>query len=484
MKQMPRLVLCFALIISAGIAKFAWAAEPGAERLVRLNVAATDSKGDPVTDLNASDVRVREDGQVHPTVFFRFAGPKRVPLPIKAGEIDNHPEAIPTIVLLDRWNEQFSTSASAWIDLGAALRNNESAENIFIYFLTNHGDLFPVNPLPPADTDLRAAKPLTPEELRAKLDDAVRKLNGLRSVDVLDPILKANTTLKALDALAADTSAIAGRKNLVWVTHGFPLSVRLPGADWIDFTPQVRALSGGATLAQIAIYPVDQSSQGAGAQMGTLAQQTLQLFASLTGGRWYPSNNTSDALAGAVADSRGNYRMAYRSPIREKDKKEHKIHLESMRKGVRLLTREGYFGDFRDPDPDLLERVLLTNESHSPFDATEIAVRAASSAGAAGKSHLAIRIDPVDVLLEKQGEKYEADLAVMFAFYGGDVLKSTSQPVRLSFGLTEDQFNQAQNGGVSFSQDVAVESGVDQIRVMVFDRKLYALGSVTLRAPK
>lgn len=480
---MSRAILCFVLIVP-GIAKIACATEPAAQRLVRLNVAATDSKGDPIIDLSAADVQVREDGQVRPTVFFRFAGPKRVPLPIKAGEIGNHPGAAPTVVLLDRWNEQFSTSASAWIDLGAALRDTESVENMFVYFLTNHGDLVPVSALPPADADLRATQPLTPEELRAKLDDAVRKLNGLRSVDVLNPILKANTTLKALDTLASETSGIAGRKNLVWVTHGIPLTVRLPGADWIDFTPQVRSLSAGAALAEIAIYPVDQSSQGAGAQMGTLAQQTLQLFASLTGGRWYPSNNTSDAIAGAMADSRGDYRIAYYSPIREKDKKEHKIRLESTHKGVRLLTREGYFGDFHDPDPDMLERAILSNESHSPFDATEIAVRVASSPVAAGKSHFAIRIDPADVLLEKQGEKYQADLAVLFAFYSGGVLKSTSQPVRLSFGITEDQFNQAQKGGVNFPQDVAVESGVDEIRVMVFDRKLDALGSVTLPAPR
>lgn len=57
------------------------------------------------------------------------------------------------------------------------------------------------------------------------------------------------------------------------------------------------------------------------------------MFSSLTGGRWYPSDYTAPALAGALADGRATYRLAYYAPIRPKDKKEHKIRLPVLPQG-------------------------------------------------------------------------------------------------------------------------------------------------------
>ncbi len=478
-----------AILLLAGIAGAFAQPRPAAEspqRLVRLSLAATDLSRDPVIDLAASDIQIREDGQVRPAVFFRFAGPRRSMLPPAQGEIANHPAPAPTVILIDRWNERFTATASAWVDVANALQHTESAERVFIYFLSNHGDLFPVQPLPSSEAGLGTLAQATPAELRAKLDDAAHKLNGLRDVDVLDPILKANTTLRALYGLGAQMAAIAGRKNLIWVTHGFPLSVRLPGSDWIEFTPQVRTLSEAATQSQIAIYPVQESSTGAGADLSSLARQTLEMFASLTGGRFYPSDNTGTALTDALADGRGSYRLAYYSPIREKDKKEHKIRLQTARKGVRLLARDGYFGDAAEPDPDRMEKTLFTTECNSPFDATEIGLRAAvTPAAAGGSSHFTIRIDPSDVLLEQQGGDFHGELALLFAYYDQGVFqKSSPAPIPLNVHLTQDQLNQAQKNGIEVSQDVPLSAGSNEIRAIVLDRKLYALGSVTARAPR
>jgi VWFA-related protein len=452
------------------------------QRLVRLSVAATDAKGEPITDLQAADIQVREDGQARPAVFFRFAGPKRAMLPPAQGEIANRPAPAPTVILIDRWNERILTAASAWVDLSNALQHTESVERIFIYFLTNHGDLFPVEPLRPGEAEAELGTPaLTPADLRAKLDQAVRKLNGFRDVGALDPIVMLNTTLQGLYALGGQMASIAGRKNLIWITHGFPLTMRLPGGAWADFTPQVRRLSAAAVQSGIAIYAVDQSSQGAGADPSGVARETLQMFASLTGGRLFSSDNAAAALAAATADGRGSYRLAYYSPIREKDKKEHKIRLESLRRGVRLLTRESYFGDAAEPDPAEEEKALFTNECGSPFDATEIGLRVALSASSAGQSrHFAIRVDPADVLLEQRGGDYQGELALLFALYSQGSLKEAAAPTQINVRLTPDQFSKAQKDGIDVSQDVPVSADIEKIRVIVLDRRLGALGSVTV----
>jgi len=265
------------------------------------------------------------------------------------------------------------------------------------------------------------------------------------------------------------------------MTHGIPLTIPIPGADFLDFTPEVRTFSAAAAQSQIALYTVEESGQGAGADPGSLSRETLQMFSSLTGGRWYSSDNAAPALAGASADARGSYRLAYYAPVRQNDKKEHKIRLQSACKDVRLLTDEGYFGEPAQADPDGVERALFSNECHSPFEATEIGLRAKLSTG---QSHVDVRIDPGDVLLEQSDGKYHGELALLFATYDQGIFKDAPPPTPIEIDLSQDQFDKEQTDGIDLSLDVQPTSGVERIRVIVMDRKLYALGSVTVSAPK
>src|SRR5580692_1124569 len=81
------------------------------QRLIKLNVAATNSRGEPVTDLGAADVQLREDGKPQPIVFFRFAGPQKATVQHAQGEFVNRPMTAPLVILLDRWNERIMTTA-------------------------------------------------------------------------------------------------------------------------------------------------------------------------------------------------------------------------------------------------------------------------------------------------------------------------------------------------------------------------------------
>jgi len=238
---MPR-PLAFSIALACSSCALVCAAElESPQRLVSLEVAAISAAGDPVTDLHEAEIQVREDGKLRPVVFFRFAGNNR-PLAMAApGEFVNRPAPAPTLILLDRWNQRMLIAAAAWLGITTGLQSMESVDRVYIYFLTNHGDLFPVHPLPATDADLRAAPAPSAKELTAKLDDAVRKLPEFRDIDVQDPVLRANATFLALNALGTQMASIARRKNLIWVTHGIPLFTWLLNGEWIDFTPQVRS---------------------------------------------------------------------------------------------------------------------------------------------------------------------------------------------------------------------------------------------------
>jgi VWFA-related protein len=462
-----------------------------ARRLINLDVIATDAKGEPVTDLKSADVHVKEDGKLRPTYFFHFDGYRReTPAPAR-DQFANRPGPPTTVILFDRWNETAITNASAWSDLDRLLDHMETADRLYIYFLTARGELYVVHGVPPSGSDRALETSFTPAQLKGELDEAVKKLAGLRPPDVTDPLIRTNTSLKALAAVGSLMAPIGGRKDLVWVTHGFPLIVLPPGensgrgrqnsaaatnaADMLDFTPQVRNLSTLANQSEIAVYTVDESQRGAGADPTGESRQTLQTLSSLTGGRWYPSGEIEDALNGVSADARATYRVSFYSEVKPKDKKEHKLRLESDRKGIRLLTEEGFFGDAPEPPAADIERTLINAAGRSPFDATQIGLR-----GSLDKGTLTLRIEPADIFLDHTANQYTGHLSVAIASYAGDTLGRINEPQELNIRLSEDEYNKALKDGLSVNQNLTLNEAVRQVRVIVYDQNLRSVGSLTI----
>ena len=377
----------------------------------------------------------------------------------------------PLLILLDRWDDGFLTNARGWLELSAAVQRLESVENVYVYFLTSLGQMIPVRPLPGPGVDSRPAARSSPSDLHARLDEAVRSSLGLRPRD--DVYTRVAATLQDLDALLLQLSSIAGRKNLIWVTQGIPLIMRTPGG-WIDFRPQIRKLSESAARSQIAIYTEDESEAGR-------VSVPLRMFPELTGGRSYPRDHSSRAFADALTDSRASYQIAYHSTAPEKDDRQHKIRLHSVRKGIRLLTREEFVDTVPEPAPEQIEAATLSSERRSPLDAADIGLRVAMSRKPAPSPvHFDIYVDPADLLIERSGERYRAKVDVLFALYSEGFLKDEPPPVRVDLTLTQAQLDQARKDGISVPFDVPVSNQIQKARVMVVDPRLQALGSVTI----
>jgi len=445
---------------------------------VKINVVATDSKGAPVTDLRASDIRIREDGAPRTLVFFRLAGGNPEMARPAVNEFVNRPGPPVTVVLLDRWNETEATMVSAWQDVSAAVAHLENVDRVYIYYLANHGELVPVRALPGVETDLRVPEPPAASALVAKLNESVRALSGLRDINNIDPLERANKTMQAL-GIVSRMGAIAGPKNLVWVTHGFPIQVLSLQQEWVDYTRPLMDLAETAVRSQVAIYTVDQSAQGAGANPAGLAKQTLELLSAQTGGRWYSSGSAAEALAGVAKDARGSYQLAYFSPVDAKSTKQHKLRLESARKEVHLLTRASIAGEEATTDPDEIADDVFARQSHSPFEATEIGLRVARTAKPT-VLHLEIHVDAADVFLERRGDRFQGNLSMKFALYHDGTYEDAAPAIRQDLDFTQEQYDNARKDGIVMARDVEVTDKIDQVRVMLFDRGIQGLGSVTV----
>jgi hypothetical protein len=178
------LIAAAMLLCAFGAATASKAIQPA--KLVKLNVVALDAQGQPATGLHNTDFQLQEDGKPRDIAFFRFTGGQPLPAKPEPGEYSNRAGATShaTVVLIDLLNDRLMSDSTIGREITDALKNLESSEGLYLYFLTPRGDLYPVHPLPKFDTAMTPdAEPWTrniaPAGRWRKYRD-VRTSSGLR----------------------------------------------------------------------------------------------------------------------------------------------------------------------------------------------------------------------------------------------------------------------------------------------------------------
>ena len=414
---------------------------PPPEAQVNLNIVALDSKGQSVMDLSAADFRVSDNGKAQNIATFRRRESRLSPAEtLGPRQYSNRAgNAIPhaTVILFDQLNTQFADRGYVFNQLVRSLQQFESSDNLYLYLITTNGSLYPVHGLPDSEHTAAAADGPWTRDIQARLTEALKITLAHRPNDLLVDIdARVRTTFATLSVVAARLAGVPGRKNIVWLTHGVPISLspnRALAGDWVDYTPFIQQLSQTLDRADVSIYAVQQSPPGSAnvpesdmgrsasdgrgapdqAAAGIGSEQTLEQFASLTGGRAYTNNDISGAIKQAINDAKQSYLLSYTPPPENWDGKYHKIRVTSTRKGIRLQTRQGYFAFVDQAATAKQEESAIVAAMESPFDAAEIGLRATatSQAGNAKVLHLAVRIDLAGVQLAHTGDAYTGRLA-------------------------------------------------------------------------
>jgi VWFA-related protein len=437
--------------------------------LKKLNVVALDTHGQPVTNLQAKDLQVFEDGKPRPVVYFRFTG----------GSARQ-----PTVVLMDFLSDRMMSDSVIGRQMTAALRKLETAEDVYLYFLTNRGAVLPIRALPGGSEDPAPDSATWAQDAGPFIDQAVKKFYGLRPIDDFDPEVRLRLTMQALDALGGQMQQVFGRKSLVWVTHGAPLSyINLVTGLPVDATRPLRLLAEKLELSQIVVYPVQQSIEGAGQDVGSYGRQTLDLFVSLTGGRIYPSDSVGSALPQARTDARGNYHIAYEGDASEADGKRHKIRVTCSRKDVRLLTEQEYYALGLQAPPAEFEMWAFDQAAKSPVEAAEIGVKAKPPVGDGRQVQFELQIATNDLLLRQVDGRWVGSASVTFVGYEREEPLQSSKPIPLNINLSAEQYGAAAGQSIAFRQVVPLDAAVRRVRAIIVDRGTGAVGSVTIPLP-
>ncbi|HET8550709.1 MAG TPA: VWA domain-containing protein [Bryobacteraceae bacterium] len=384
-------------------------------RLVQVNVIATGSDGAPVADLAKDDFTLTEDGRAETLRVFSMQNGEAITgagQALPAGFFSNRLEykgGLPgsaTALLFDVMNTPPGYFGRARPQITSFLRQIDPRFRIAIYVLNRRG----LTVLHDFATDtalltrrVESLRDVLPNQMSedalaalqamAKEGNAMDALFGQGNMTDIAAMLiarsegmerdfnqrdKTLTTLRALTAIGRRLGSVPGRKNLVWITAGIPVT----GTEVTGMNER-RTYTFGADLERalkalaetsVAVYPIDVRGLLGLAQDRLMPENrtTMQQFAVRTGGKAYYGSEVGKALPEAFEHSRISYTLAYYPSNQKYDGRFRKIEVRVRRAGVRLTYRSGYYAERDAGTAEEQRKAELLGAVWSPVDATAI----------------------------------------------------------------------------------------------------------------
>lgn len=388
-------------------------------RLVTLDVMATDSHGNAVRDLKPEDLQIFEDRKSPQKIehFEYFETLKRAGSPDNsaiarrkaAGIISNQLpldqlKIPPTVLLMDSLNTETPNQQQGHARMIQLLRTLPPDTPIAVFLLgsslrilqgfTSDGKLLraaldqsvvgstiqqdPRNDL--SDTSNYVLNQTAGTGVSLGLEAQVGEIQNFEKEEYsLTVDLRMKETLAALSQIGQYLGGIPGRKNLIWVSESFPITIvpdpdtgNNPFGGTREYSDQIKNVGNMLTDAQVAVYPMD--IRGLQAQQSLSASQNINLpdtrmngpaianrlnvedtdlvqsqgtmdeIAQDTGGKACKNgNDLAGCVMTALKDSSSYYEMSFYPRSVKWDGRFHKIVVKTSRPGVKLVYRRGYY---------------------------------------------------------------------------------------------------------------------------------------------
>lgn len=385
--------------------------------LVVVDVVATDTKQNPVHDLTSSDFTITENGHAQAIKVFeehsadtptsQQAMPRLAP-----GKFTNYSPAptggVLNILLLDKLNTPMTAQSVVRDQVLKYLKEAPAGARIAIFSLTTQlrllqgftSDPAVLRALVQGKKGIPGSSPLMTDSVSGNqpgsgnpmmdaatdalgnTPDAATALANLQQFEAqqqsFQMMLRAQYTLNAFNQLARYLSNLPGRKNLIWFSGSFPISI-LPNPDLQDpfgavagAEEEFRATVNLLGRSQVAVYPIDArglmtepmldaSNSGRGfvknpAAVNKAEQQffqqtnnehaTMNQMAEATGGRdFVDTNDLTSAVAKAIEAGSNYYTLAYAPTDQDENGDYRNIVVKLNRPGIKLAYRHGYYAD-------------------------------------------------------------------------------------------------------------------------------------------
>lgn len=391
--------------------------------LVQVDVVVR-KKGKPIEGMSQAQFHVFEDGKEQKVVSFEevkeasvMASPlSALPRHFYSNRTQNHGQPTLNVVLIDMLNTPLKEQRDMRRQMSAYFADLRQTDPVAIFVLRSRLELVKGfgtdaeetrhalvgekaqaqrSPWFDFDQDDSASLQRIAEDLGGgsagkdqdfpALAEARAAMQAMVSSSMVDQIdVRVRLTLSALNELARYLGGYQGRKNLIWFSSSFPISVdasMLPTSNdpRYDLTRQygaeVRDTDALLAASRVAVYPIDphgleseqayRSFDPQPAQYGARSsvpapmsagdendrsakistQSTMREMAQATGGRaQMDTNDLRGALAEAIKDGQHYYTLAYTPPRSEDDGRSHKIEVK-VDDGLDLAYRREYIAD-------------------------------------------------------------------------------------------------------------------------------------------
>jgi VWFA-related protein len=425
-------------------------------RVVLLDVAVTDRGDRPIAGLQKTDFQVLEEGK--PQIIASFEEHNGVPPhqaaipPLPAHFYTNYPlnraaDSV-NVLMLDALNTPLGDQSNVRAQMVTYLKKIQPGPQLAIFTLTSQMRMvegFTADPsllLTALNHKNWGGGPQSSPLLRTNEEDNVDQQMINAVADASGPVLtpqaqaslqamkefmqetknyqtysRVEMTLQALQQLARYLGGFPGRKNVIWFSGSFPLSI-LPtkGQDY-DFSfsdkykEELRKTTNMLAAAQVAIYPIaaeglayeqsltassqsilDRSQVGndpginavqvAGTGLGGCStpdckaaderreryasQATMDEIAKDTGGEaFYNTNGLKEALAKVISNGAQYYTISYSPTDTKMDGRYRPIEVKLLNGRYKLAYRRGYFAE--DDKPVKKTDSATTNDPLEPL---------------------------------------------------------------------------------------------------------------------
>jgi VWFA-related protein len=331
--------------------------------LVQVRVVAEDSKGRPVTDLQRTDFQIEDDRKPQPiTLFSADRGTRPAPPAASNPSADqsagSHQSASPeeapagySLLLLDWLNTKYTDRLFAQEQVLKLLKNFQPRQRVAIYLLDReprllHDFTSGMDELRQAVEDAGVGFPDPQDDPPGRFDARYSGKGGGGNTEeqiffwqnrILD-------TLHTLEVVADHLAHVPGRKSLIWLSPGFPITLDgnvVKGArpDELNFIRNIERALARLNKADIAAYTV--AACGLSLTCRSYGD-SLNELPSRTGGTIFAGRNDLDeGMRLALEDMRVSYTLGFHVP-ESAAPGIHEIRVRVNRPGVKLRYRESY----------------------------------------------------------------------------------------------------------------------------------------------
>jgi len=387
-------------------------------RLVVIDVVVSDKQGRPVTGLKKEDFSIKENSKEQTIKAFEAHLPsaQQQSLPkfnLPAYTYTNVPllpvDSSVNIVLFDLLNTPFTDQPYARAQMVQFLKTLPAGQRVALFVLGSRlrmisGFTTDSNQLVVSAKKVlpHSSEFLTTEDDKQLSEDQITAMSQLApnaSAGFFDSMrdfladeeeirtnMRVETTLSALNALARGVSGYSGRKNLLWLSEGFPVNFG-PDLDAVNPLLHTRSYesflqdtSGLLSSAQMAVYPIDigglkttgvsiqstglgasgfrNGSSRYGAMIGRQESEIFATHAAMdeiakdTGGKaFYNTNDLKSAMTRSVERGTNYYSIAYTPENKALDSTYRHIEIKLDQPGLKTDYRRGYFA-LPNPNPE------------------------------------------------------------------------------------------------------------------------------------